>query len=93
MPAWCRARKTIDATILATLVGVDGAIEWHLWRFVVSDDLAAAVSKNLGENFDFAPLLFLLPAVIEGLARKLHVVGGHIAGKATAFYDGWKQDQ
>ena len=70
--------------MLAALVGVNGTIERHIGRFVVGDNAAAGVGIDLGA--DFSLVLLPLPAVIEGLVRKLHEAGSGIAGGATAFY-------
>jgi len=49
-----------------------------------TDDLVVCIGIDPGA--DFSLVLLLLPAVIEGVARKLDEAGSGIAGNVTAFY-------
>ena len=62
-----RPRKTIDATVLATPIGVDRAVEADVGRVVTGNDFSRGVDRDRGlewRQFVEAP-----PAVVEGGAR------------------------
>ena len=46
----CGARKTVDAAVFTTAIGVDRPVKRQIGRAVVSDDLARHFHRNLGAN-------------------------------------------
>src|SRR6266853_754451 len=60
-----RARKTIDAAVLAAAIGVDRAVETNIGRGIARDDRARAVDDERGGK-GRRRLVSAAPTVVEG---------------------------
>lgn len=61
----CRARVTIDATMFATPVGIDGLFEWNIRGLITRNGGPAGIAYHLGHDPGRLPVPG--PAVVHGL--------------------------
>src|SRR5262249_37674199 len=77
-----RPRETINATVLAAAIRIDGAVERDVRRVIPSDDLAGGVDRYCG--LERRQLLQPLPAVMEAAPRQRFISAGRVRGRAAA---------
>ena len=76
-----RARKAIDAAVLAAAIGIDRTVEADIGRVVAGDDLARSVDRHL--RLERRQLVERTPAVVEGDTRHRLVAARGIALRAA----------
>src|SRR6185437_1572439 len=77
-----RARKAVDAAVLAAAIGIDRAVEADVGGIVAGDDLARGIGLHRG--LERRQLVERAPAVVEGDARQRLVTAHGVRLRAAA---------
>ncbi|MNY01992.1 hypothetical protein D3C86_1345460 [compost metagenome] len=84
--AVCRSCETIDTAMFAAAIGIDGAVERDVGRFIAGDDAARLLHLHLGA--ELRHVLESLPAIVEnlvlqGLETSIRIEPGATAATAV----------